>query len=195
MRIRHILMSSFLLALWPAAESWADGPLVSLAGGEQSMAMSAAEIQAGQEARLTAAMPEPVSFTLRRAAPNGTELSAVYGEAGENLLATIPPGLAGFDEHGELAENFSLQVAVRDLDGDKIPEFLLATGNGASTLTAAVFVYDAKGAERFRSIGVIEGQSSLSIGEDGRLTVPFGLRGLLDEYAISGGRLLKKEWQ
>ena len=156
----------------------------------------------GKEASIEAAMgtatgtsgPDNVLFLLRRGSPNGTNLTAVYGDAGENLLGTIPPAMRGFDEYGELEDGFSLQVAVRDLNGDKTPEVLVVTGDGAAILTAAVFIYTPRGSERFRCIGVIEGQNKLNVGANGLISVPYGSQGLFTEYGVAAdGALLQRK--
>ena len=192
MSIRTLFMIAFVLTLFPAAGLCAEGPFIRLEGGGESVSLTAEEVQGGKEASIEAAMPDPVLFLLRRGSPNGTNLSAIYGDAGENLLGTLPPAMQGFDEYGELEEGFALQVAVRDLDGDKKPEVLVATGDGAAILTVAVFVYSPRGDERFRCVGVIEGQNQLHVNVNGAMTAPYGSQGLFDEYALVNGAVVKK---
>lgn len=165
MRTSFMLIAAVVLALLPAAGLCAAGPFITMESGSGSVSLTAEEIRDGKEASIEAVMeaatgasgPESVMFLLRRGSPNGTNLTAIYGDAGENLLGTLPPAMRGFDEYGEFEEGYSLQVAVRDLNGDKKPDVLVATGDGAAVLTVAVFVYTPRGNERFRRIGVIEG--------------------------------------
>lgn len=193
MPMRFILTAALFLALLPATGRCADGPFITLEGGGESVALTAEEIQSGKEAGLEAAMPEPVRFILRRGSPNGTNLIAIYGDAGENLLDTLPPTMKGFNEYGELLEGFSLQVALRDLNGDKQPEVLVATGDGAALLTVAVFVYAPGESGRFRCVGVIEGQNSLHVNGRGGISVPYGSQGLFTEYSLDAdGRITEK---
>ena len=194
MRIRLALITAFVLTLFPLAGLCADGPFITLEGGGESVFLKAEEIGEGKEAAMEAAMPDPVTFILRRGSPNGVNLIAVYGEAGENLLGTLPPAMKGFDGHGELEEGFALQCAVRDLNGDGKPEVLVATGDGAALLTVAVFVYTPGGDERFRAAAVIEGQSTLHVDANGVISVPYGSQGLFTEYTVSAdGAVAEKE--
>lgn len=206
MRIRTVLVAVVFLALFSTSALCVEGPLLTLgdgndggqhdgvagglSGGSKSFWLAAEEIHAGKEASAEATMPDPVLFLLRRGSPNGTNLTAVYGEAGENLLGTLPPQIQGFDEYGELQEGFSIQVAICDLNGDKKPEVLVAVGDGATVLSMAVFVDEPHEAGRFRCIGVIEGQSRAHVEADGTISVPCGLRGLFTKYAVSAGGTL-----
>ena len=201
MRTIFMLIAAVVLALLPAAVLCAAGPFITMESGSESVSLTAEEIRDGKEASIEADMeaatgasgPESVMFLLRRGSPNGTNLTAIYGNAGENLLGTLPPAMRGFDEYGELEEGYSLQVAVRDLNGDKKPDVLVATGDGAAVLTVAVFVYTPRGNERFRRIGVIEGQNSLHVDANGVISVPYGSQGLFMEYGVtSDGVLVQK---
>lgn len=135
MRTSFMLIAAVVLALLPAAGLCAAGPFIIMESGSESVSLTAEEIRDGKEASIEAVMeaatgasgPESVMFLLRRGSPNGTNLTAIYGNAGENLLGTLPPAMRGFDEYGELEEGYSLQVAVRDLNGDKKPDVLVAT--------------------------------------------------------------------
>lgn len=168
-----------------ARDGYTAAPLITLEGGGQSAFLTAEAIWSGKEATLEARMPDQMLFVLRRGAPNGTSLTAVYGDAGENVLGTPPPAMRGFDEYGELLAGFSIQFAVRDLNGDEKPEVLVATGDGAAVLTAGVFVYTPQGGERFRCTGVIEGQNALHVDKNGVISVPYGSRGLFTEYTVA----------
>lgn len=193
MRTHCILITAFVLVFLPAAGLCAGKPFITLEGGGESACLTAKEIQSGKEASLEVPMPDPVLFILRRGAPNGVNLTAIYGDTGENLLGTLPPALKGFDEYGELLDGFSLQFAVRDLNGDKKLEVLVATGDGASVLTAAVFVYTPRGDGRFRCAGVIEGRNTLHVDGRGVISVPHGVRGPVTEYTVAAdGTVTKK---
>lgn len=202
MRIRRLLVTFFVLALFPATGLCAAGPFITLEGGGKSVSLTAEEISGGKEATMDVAMgkaakkggPDQVTFLLRRGSPNGINLIAIHGDTGENLLGTIPQTMQGFDDYGELTEGFSLQVAVRDLNGDKKPDVLVATGDGVAILSVAVFVYTPQGNERFRCIGVIEGQKTLHVAADGLITAPWGSQGRFTEYRVTpDGMLAKRE--
>ncbi|MDL2267087.1 hypothetical protein LJC46_03760 [Desulfovibrio sp. OttesenSCG-928-G15] len=160
-------------------------PLITLEGGGESASLTAKNIRNGKEAALEARIPDLVQFILRRGTPNGTNLIAVYGDTGENLLGTLPPAMRGFDGYGEIEEGFSIQFAVRDLNGDTVPEVLVATSDGAAVLTAAVFVYTPQGIKRFHCSGVIEGQNALHVDAKGVISVPYGSQGLFTEYIVA----------
>ncbi len=197
MHIRSILMAALLLMLLPTPGRAAAGPFITMQGGGESIALTAAAIQAGEEAIIETPMgaegPEAM-LLLRRGSPNGTNLTAVLGDAGENLLGTLPQAMQGFDAHGELEEGFSLQVVVRDLNGDNTPEVLVASGDGAAILTVAVFSYSPGADGMFRCVGVIEGQNALQIDAGGVISVPYGSQGLSTEYTVAAdGALVKRQ--
>ncbi|MDL2290605.1 VCBS repeat-containing protein [Desulfovibrio sp. OttesenSCG-928-F20] len=194
MHIRLVLITAFALTLFPLTGLCYGAPFITLEGCGESVFLTAEEIGEGKDAVMEAAMPDPVMFILRRGSPNGINLTAVYGDAGENILGTLPPAMKGFDDYGELEEGFALQCAVRDLNGDGKPEVLVATGDGAALLTVVVFVYTPGGNERFRAAAVIEGQSTLHVDVNGVISVPYGSQGLFTEYTVSAdGEVTKKE--
>jgi len=157
-----------------------------------TVSLTEKDLADGKETGFEAAMPEPVQFLLKRNTPNGIMLAAVYGTTAENLLGTLPTEMMGFGNYGELEEGFSIQVTACDLNGDAIPELLVATGDGAAILTVAVFVYSPHTHECFRLIGVIEGQRSVHLGADGAITAAYGSQGLFREYTVTAGGVLKE---
>jgi hypothetical protein len=185
MPIRAIPLIFLLFFSFSALAVCAGGPFVTMDGKGGSIALTTKEISQGKDAILEAAMPDPVTFSLKRGTPNGVAITAIYGDAGERLNSMLPPEMAGFDDRGELEEGFTLQLAVCDLNNDGKPEVLIATGDGAATLTAAIFTYTPKGDERFARTGMIEGQKTLHVDDKGAILVPFGSQGRFTEYVVA----------
>ena len=194
MRFFSFLASILMVLGFSTTSQSADGPLISFEGSGSTVVLTADDLSSGKDASLEAAMPDPVLFVLRRDSPSGISLAAVYGDSGENLLATVPPDMQGFDENGELEEDFSIQLGVSDLNADGVPEVLVATGDGVAILSVAIFVYNPQGEERFRCTGVVDGQISVRVEADGTIVAPFGSQGLFTAYTVAAdGSVAEKE--
>ena len=185
MRFVLLFITVALVSFSPITGWGAEASPVIFSKGYKAISLTASALAAGKEARLDAAMPEPVRFLLKRGSQNTIALTAAYGTSEENLLATIPEDMQGFDEKGELEEGFSIQIVVGDLNGDKVPELLVATGDDLAILTVAVFTYTPQGKNRFQCTGLIVGQKNIHVEPDGTLTAPFGSQGLFTEYVIA----------
>ena len=192
----HICIAVLLLSLLPfAAQAGEKTPsLLQLPPGAKSVSMIAQDIHAGRKAELRLPAPYALEFILSRDSPNGTKIFAMYGDKGENLGVNLE-GMAGINEYGEMEEGFAIQLAACDLNGDGIPEVLVATGNMVAELTVAVFTYNPKAKEeRFRRVGVAEGQREARIEKDGSITMPYGSQGLFKEYRLTAkGELTEKQ--
>lgn len=172
------------------------GPFIDQGKVIQSISLSAADINAGQEASMEVNMPVPTTFVLKRDTPNGTKIAAYYGDSGENLGQNLPAGMAGFNEYGDIEDGFVVQVAAVDLDADGVPEIIVASGDQAAILTATVFVFKAEPDEhgaRFANAGLIEAQNKLEIGQDGSIMAPYGSQGLFSQYRLKDSQLEKVE--
>ena len=185
MPVRAIPLIFLLFFCFPVLAVCAEGPFITMDGKGKSIALTGKEISQGKNASLEAAMPDPVTFSLERGTPNGVAITAIYGDAGERLGSMLPPKMAGFDDHGELEEGFTLQLAVCDLNNDGKPEVLIATGDGAATLTVAIFAYTPRGDERFTCTGMIEGQKTMHVDAKGVIAVPFGSQGRFMKYVVA----------
>jgi hypothetical protein len=99
----------------------------------------------------------------------------------------------GFND-GELEENYFIQIATYDFDGDKNPEIIVAVGDGLVNLNVNVFKFiaplnqlNASKEENWKLIGNFQGQEQIII-ENKKISVPYGSQGLFDEYIYSNGK-------
>lgn len=191
MLARCLISLALLAALFPSPAHCA-GPFIIMEAKGLSMSLTAQEAAEGKEAAFEAAMPDPVTFILKRDTPNGLKISVIYNDTGENLRYALPQAMQGFNDFGELEEHFSIQVASCDLTGDGVPEILVATGDGVATLTVAICVSRPGGEERFRCLGLIEGQKELRVRADRMLSVPYGSQGLFTEYQVTDRGISKR---
>jgi hypothetical protein len=112
-------------------------------------------------------------------------------------LAQVITFKGGFDEGGDLAEGFLIQVSTHDFDNDKNPEIIIAVGNNLGELYVNVIKYhppeypkDAIKSENWTVIADFEGQQNIQI-EKNIITIPYGSQGLFFEYTYVNDKFIQ----
>jgi len=138
--------------------------------------------------------PAPSKLVIGLDHPNGTRILAYFSGAAVHLY---PKGRIGFDEFGELRDEYIVQAGTYDFDDDGNPEILIAVGNGLVEMSVTVYKYhaplavqDAGRPENWECIGDFEGQGECYIDEKS-LIVPIGSQGLFIEYTFVKGKLVQ----
>ncbi len=137
---------------------------------------------------------KPISITTGFGHPNGIKIVILF--EGSNTAVNLGNIMSienGFND-GELEENYFIQIATYDFDGDKNPEIIVAVGDGLVNLNVNVFKFiaplnqlNASKEENWKLIGNFQGQEQIII-ENKKISVPYGSQGLFDEYIYSNGK-------
>ena len=120
-------------------------------------------------------------LSISRDSPNGTKVSAVAQQIGLNLAYDIELDNA-FDGFGHLEEGYGIQVTCYDLDNDGIKEVIVSTGNQSHEMQSIIYRYTKSADNPFEIVALIDGQEKMYIEDNGIITVPYGSKGLFDEY-------------
>lgn len=127
--------------------------------------------------------------------PNGTRVLIIEGKRGYDLFVCNGRYLkSAFDDFGGLKQGYYIQTSFFDLDKDNQKEVLLAIGNkNTKELGVGIYKYNGKIENNgFIQLGYIEGQSDISVLEDGKINVPYGSQGLFNSYSVVKGKFIKE---
>ena len=106
---------------------------------------------------------EEAHFSISRDHPNGTRITASYGEWMQNLAydewaEELPEA---YDQFGYLSPNFHAQVSTCDLDKDGVKEVLVTVGDDLTESVTAVYSLNRSNREQpFSYVGYVPGMDS-----------------------------------
>jgi hypothetical protein len=103
----------------------------------------------------------------------------------------------GFDDFGELEEDFHIEATTYDFEKDGNPEIIVAVGDGLVQLAVNVFKYhppasteDASRWENWSLLGNFTGQAKMILSDDA-IVLPFGSQGLFEEFSWFKGKFVQ----
>lgn len=126
--------------------------------------------------------------------PNGTAMKLYDGESGTEFGTDVADGNRGFDEFGNLREDWHIHLAVKDVTNDGKPEILVAAGDGLTESRLTILQYAGKTNDPharvqypvLKRIGALDGQAEFRIQEAGFIEAPYGSQGLYTVYRWDG---------
>jgi hypothetical protein len=130
----------------------------------------------------------PVQIIVSARTGKGIRLSAIQGKTTSPLPLKFEEGFEGINRSGDMEPGYTLRVVEHDFDGDKVPEVVVAVGDGLVNL--AVNVFKAAGANTWKRVGDFEGQQRAILERD-TIVLPYGSQGLFSEYRWKGGKFVQ----
>jgi hypothetical protein len=144
----------------------------------------------------------PLKFTIDLDGDGNDEQIAFYHDHGaeglrvrrfdKELYLSLPQEMHYFDSTGRNTEPAYFHLAIKDVNGDCLPEILIA--NRPNVGEVIVGIWGFKGAERelrpetFGLLGVLKGQYSVFVIEGGQIRLPYGSIGASYAYRWRGDR-------
>lgn len=123
----------------------------------------------------------------------------VFGERNGKVFS-FRPNLMGMEEDyysGAYPEDAAWYLTSADLDGDNLPELLVAFHDGVIDGVLAVYrpyeFIEVGGRKQFKfqpkELGTVRFQNRIYVDEHGHIITPVGSQGLYEEHALEGGAL------
>jgi hypothetical protein len=143
----------------------------------------------GEQRPLTVRMyGKPSSLMVTRDEPEGVRIGVTHAKGFQFLPVHFGREFAGFDNKRNLKRGYVIHALEHDFDGDKIPEVVVAVGDGLVNLAVNVFRFTAP--NKWTRIGSFEGQQK-AIVEGGTIVLPYGSQGLFQEHRWKGGKFVE----
>lgn len=168
-----------------------DGPLLVQADEMHTLLLNSAEAAAGIEVSMAVelALTGPTAhFSIGPEKPAGLRVQGVASGKGQ-ALGEAPAGGAAFDEYGNLAAGYCVQLSALDLDGDGTYEVLASIGNRTDAMRTVVYRCQSGANEPFLPVGTIDGAAQMTV-EDGVIHAPGGPPGESPRLQLEGNALV-----